>query len=80
MKNFIQFFRKSTPLTIGVILVLFSLGFLVQLVENGELFSADSNDIWGFIFFAMIGVPTLLFGVNKLAEAATDQNGEETPH
>lgn len=69
MKNFFQFFIRSIPLTIGLILTLFALGFLVQFVERGAYLSNFGNeDIWGFIFFAAVGVPTLLFGVNKLAE------------
>ena len=69
MKNFFQFFIRSIPLTIGLILTLFALGFLVQFVESGAYLSNFGNeDIWGFIFFAAVGVPTLLFGVNKQAE------------
>ena len=69
MRNFFQFFSKSIPLTIGLILTLFALSFLIQFVENGAFLSdIDSKDIWGFIIFAMVGVPTLLYGVNKLAD------------
>ena len=64
-----RFFLKSFPLTIGVILTLLALSFLVQFVENGAYLSdIEDEDIWAFIFFAVVGVPTLLFGVNKLAE------------
>lgn len=69
MKNFAQFFIKSIPLTIGLILTLFALSFLVQFVERGaHLSDIDNEDIWGFIFFAVAGVPTLLYGVNKLSD------------
>ncbi|MFZ2169921.1 MAG: hypothetical protein WAW61_09835 [Methylococcaceae bacterium] len=69
MRNFVQFFIKSIPLIIGLILTLFALSFLVQFVEGGaDLSNFGNEDIWGFIFFAVAGVPTLLFGVNKLAE------------
>jgi len=68
MRDFAQFFLKSIPLTIGLILTLFALSFLVQFVESGAWLSEADEDVWAFIFFAVVGVPTLLFGINKLAE------------
>jgi len=69
MKNFAQFFIRSIPLVVGLIITLFALGFLASFVEDGaNLSDFDNEDIWGFIFFAFVGVPTLLYGVNKLAE------------
>ena len=69
MTSFAHFFLKSIPFAVGLILTLFALSFLVQFVEQGAYLSEwDNEDVWGFVFFALIGVPVLLFGINKLAE------------
>ena len=69
MRYFMRFFIKSLPLSIGMILTLLALSFLVKFVENGAYLSdIDNRDMWAFIFFAIAGLPTLLIGVNYLAE------------
>ncbi len=58
MKSLLFFFVKTLPFTLGVILVLTSLAFLVEI---------ESEDFWAFVFFAIIGIPTLLYGIKKAA-------------
>ena len=59
MKTFYNFFIKTLPFTIGVILILISLTFLV------DFSYFEDEEFLGFIFFAAIGIPTLLFGIDK---------------
>jgi hypothetical protein len=58
MKSLLSFFVKTLPFTLGVIFVLTSLAFLVEL---------ESEDFWAFVFFAIIGIPMLLYGINKVS-------------
>ena len=65
MKKFYNSFKKSLPFTTGIILILTSLSFLAEFTTEGLEFESDEYLI--FIFFALIGIPTLLFGINKLS-------------
>jgi hypothetical protein len=56
MKSLFFFFIKTLPFALGVVLVLTSLAFLVDF---------ENEDFWAFVFFAIIGIPTLLYGINK---------------
>jgi len=59
MKSLFFFFIKTLPFAIGVVLVLTSLAFLVEFLDDVDFaFRA-------FVFFAIIGIPTLLYGINK---------------
>ncbi len=66
MKSFINLFLKTLPFTVGVILVLTSLAFLAtftdQHLDFGDL---EDEEFWAFVVFAVIGIPILLFGINK---------------
>jgi len=69
MKSFLSFFIKVLPFTFGVILILTSLAFLVdftgQSLDFGDL---EDEEFWSFVFFAIIGIPILLFGINKASK------------
>jgi hypothetical protein len=66
MKTFFTFFVRVLPFTVGVILILTSLAFLAdftnQSLDFGDL---ENEEFWAFVFFSMLGIPTLLFGINK---------------
>ena len=59
MKSLFFFFIKTLPFTIGVVLVLTALAFLIDI---------ESEDFWLFVFFTIIGIPTLLYGIEKMSE------------
>jgi hypothetical protein len=62
MKSLFFFFIKTLPFALGVVLVLTSLTFLVEFVDYVDF---ENEDFWLFVFFAIIGIPTLLYGINK---------------
>ena len=59
MKEFFSLFIKTLPFTIGIILTLISLTFLIEFSDF------EDEEFWSFVFFAAIGIPTLLYGINK---------------
>jgi hypothetical protein len=61
MKSIYSFFIKTLPFALGVVLVLTSLAFLVQVLDYVDF----NEDFLAFVFFAIIGIPTLLYGINK---------------
>ena len=63
MKPYFNFFVKVLPFTAGIIFTLISLSFLVEFIGRGLDF--DDEAFFVFIVFAVIGIPTLLFGLNK---------------
>ena len=71
MKSFIRLFLKTLPFTIGVILILTSLAFLTDQYRYFE-----DERFWAFVFFAVIGIPTLLFGINKASNENFSQDHE----
>lgn len=60
MKSFISLFIKALPFTAGIILILTSLAFLTEVTE------LDDEEYLMFIFFSVIGIPLLLFGIKAL--------------
>lgn len=69
MKSLLLFFIKVIPFTIGVILTLTSLAFLVEFTDQRLNFGDLGNEeFWSFVFFAIIGIPILLFGINKASK------------
>lgn len=53
MKSFLTFFIKVLPFTVGVILVLTSLTFLVQFTDQIlDLGDFGDEEFWTFVFFA----------------------------
>ena len=59
-----DYFIKIMPLTIGLILTLTSLSFLI----NSRLYYFDDMSderFLLFVFFAIIGFPLMLYGIDK---------------
>lgn len=74
MKNFARFFAKSLPFVAGIICTLTALAFLVSLLvelsSHPKYFSKsilDQEKFWAFVTFAVIGLPLILFGINRLS-------------
>ena len=65
MKQFFTLFIKALPFTIGVILILISLAFLVDFTEQSlDLEDLGDQEFLAFIIFSLVGIPMLLFGIN----------------
>lgn len=62
MKPLYELFIKVFPFTIGVILILTSLAFLADFTDHLDF---GDEAFWGFVFFAVIGIPILLFGIDR---------------
>lgn len=67
MKNSLGFFIRALPLTLGLILSLTALSFLVSFTDTAELSEIAEEDFLSFVVLAFIGIPTLLFGIDKLS-------------
>lgn len=70
MKIFFRFFISSMPFTFGIIIVLISLAFLVESIR-GSFFESE---FWSFVILATIGIPILLFGIDKLSVKDNSEN------
>lgn len=64
MKDFFYFFLRAIPFTIGLILCLISLTYLVQFTSHS--YSAEET-LYMFIGLAAVGIPTILFGISRLS-------------
>lgn len=64
MKNFFRFFVSAFPFTVGLILCLISLSYLVQFTDQSYY---SNNALHMFIYTAAFGIPTILFGMRKLS-------------
>jgi hypothetical protein len=73
MKNYIKFTIKSLPLVFGLILTLISLTFLIGFATDIYVEKFQEIEFILFVVFAVIGFPTLLYGINYLA------NNKATP-
>lgn len=67
MKELLGFFIKSIPMALGLILSLTALSFLVNFTDNAHLSSIGEEDFVTFAALAIVGIPTLLFGIRKLS-------------
>ncbi len=65
MKTLFSLWWRSFPFTIGMALSLIALCFLVRFYDYGLEF--DSEYIWLFVLFFLVGFPTLIFGIEKLS-------------
>lgn len=63
MKSFFQFFLKTIPFTAGIILTLIATNLLV-----GDCFWYYEFEFWGFLIFAVIGIPTVVYGIKILSD------------
>lgn len=66
MKSFFQFMLKMLPFTLGIILTLMALHFLVDCDHDLDLL--EENAFWSFVVFAVIGIPLLIFGIKKASD------------
>ena len=71
MKELLRFFIKSLPLSLGLILSLAALSFLVNFTDSAGLSSIGEEDFITFAALAVVGIPTLLFGIRKLSSNGT---------
>lgn len=67
MKDYFHFFKRTLPITLGMIFTLISLCFLVKFYDYGFHFEDDVEYVY-FIIFFIIGFPMLMFGINKEAK------------
>ena len=65
MKLLLQYWLRCLPFTIGIVLVLLALCFLVEFYEHGL---DDYEEFWAFAIFIFSGMPLLLFGIEKLGK------------
>lgn len=77
MKEFFRFFLKALPMAIGLILCLTSLTYLVEFSVSG--YHAEENFL-AFAFIAVVGIPTLLYGIRKLSSDGALQPLAEGRH
>ena len=59
----ISFYKKAIPITFGLIFSLLALALLVESMDG-----YDSDKKYEFIICALIGFPTLFFGIKKVSE------------
>lgn len=67
MKIFLRFFLRSLPLVVGVIFSLTALVFLVEFAAK----KLEVENFWSFVIFAVVGLPLMLFGINRLSSDGT---------
>jgi hypothetical protein len=68
MRSFFGFFFGALPFTIGIILTLTSLTLLADFADQSIGFHDFlDKQFFGFVFFAFLGIPWLLFGVERLS-------------
>lgn len=70
MKELFRFIVKAFPLTFGLIISLTGLSFLVSFTDSASLSSISDEDFIAFVLLSTVGIPTLLFGINKLSNAS----------
>lgn len=67
MKNFMSFFLRALPLSLGLILCLTALSFLVSFTGAEQLTDIAEEGFLTFVVLSIAGIPTLLFGIIKLS-------------
>lgn len=71
MKELLSFFLKALPLSLGLILSLTALSFLVGFTDSARLANIGEEDFVTFLVLAIVGIPMLLFGIKKLSSDGT---------
>lgn len=67
MKEFLQFMVRAIPFTVGLILCLTALTYLIQFTDH------DYNSGESFLIFvglAAAGIPVILYGIQRLSNEA----------
>ncbi|MBW2165937.1 MAG: hypothetical protein JRG74_07520 [Deltaproteobacteria bacterium] len=72
MKEFFRFFVTAIPFTVGMLLSLIALCFLLKFYDRGLDF--DNEEFWGFVIFFVVGFPSMIFGINKLSKKTPNQS------
>jgi hypothetical protein len=67
MKDLLKYFVKAIPLSLGLILSLTALSFLVAFTDGAELSELGESNFLSFLVLALLGIPTLLFGIERLS-------------
>lgn len=67
MKELMSFILKSLLFSVGLILCLTALSFLVNFTDSARLSNMEEEDFITFVFLFLVGIPTLLFGIKKLS-------------
>ncbi len=68
MKELISFVIKALPFTVGLILSLTALSFLVGFTDSARLSKMGDDDFIAFVVLSIVGFPTLLFGMKQLSK------------
>ena len=71
MKEFFRFFVTAIPFTVGMLLSLIALCFLVEFYDRGLDF--DNVEFRVFVIFFVVGFPSMIFGINKLSEKTPNE-------
>ena len=74
MKEFFRFFVTAIPFTVGMLLSLIALCFLLKFYDGGL---HNSNAFWGFVIFFVVGFPSMIFGINKLSEKTPNNQSQD---
>lgn len=74
MKKFFRFFVTAIPFTVGMLLSLIALCFLLKFYVRGCDFDSRSGEFWGFLIFFVVGFPSMIFGINKLSEKTPNES------
>ena len=75
MKEFFRFFVTAIPFTVGMLLSLIALCFLVEFYDRGLDF--DNGEFWVFVIFFVVGFPSMIFGINKLSEKTPNNQSQD---
>jgi predicted membrane chloride channel (bestrophin family) len=71
VKLFAHFVIRSLPMVAGIILTLTALAFLIAFTDNASFDRLEDEEFWGFVLFALGGLPLTLFGINLLSNEKT---------
>ena len=75
MKEFFRFFVTAIPFTVGMLLSLIALCFLVEFYDRGLDF--DNVEFRVFVIFFVVGFPSMIFGINKLSEKTPNNQSQD---
>jgi hypothetical protein len=67
IKEFLLFWIRALPLVIGIISTLTAFAFLIEFTAGASFDNLEDEEFWGFVLFALIGLPLTLFSIDRLA-------------
>ena len=76
MKEFFRFFVTAIPFTVGMLLSLIALCFLLKFYDRGFDLQSHSYAFWCFVIFFVVGFPSMIFGINKLSEKTPNNQSQ----